>query len=104
MLNYTVLVGRIVDIKIEEIDDDKKVAFLKLAIPRPYKNSQGEYDIDVVPVILYGGIADNVANYCNKGDLVGAKGRVESDDESIKIIAEKVTFLSSKKIEESEEN
>lgn len=103
MLNQIVLVGRITDIRIEEIDDDKKVAFLKLSVPRPYKNSQGEYDTDVVPVIIYGGIADNVANYCNKGDLVGAKGRVESDDEGIKIIAEKVTFLSSK-AEESEEN
>ena len=39
---------------------------------------------------------------CDKGDLVGIKGRVESNNKGLQIVAEKLTFLSSKSKSELE--
>ena len=109
MLNQAVLVGRIVqDPELKETEKGK-VSNITLAVPRSFKNSKGEYDTDFISCVLWKGIAENIAEYCKKGDLVGIKGRiqtrnVEFDDEThkqfVEIVAEKVTFLSSKKVEE----
>jgi single-strand DNA-binding protein len=113
MLNQTVMVGRIVkDPEVIETDNGKKVANITLAIPRSYKNKDGEYDTDFVDCTLWGGIAENTAEYCQKGDLVGVKGRLETDlyekedgstVKTTKVIAEKVTFLSSRQKEDEKE-
>lgn len=101
MLNQTVIVGRIVsDPKLNQNEEGKESALITLAVQRSYKNQNGEYDTDFVPVLLWNGIATNAVEYCRKGDLVGAKGRVQSNGEKIEIVAEKITFLSSKKEEQ----
>ena len=110
MLNQTVLVGRIVkDPEVKELESGKSVTNLTLAIPRSYKNENGEYDTDFVDCTLWNSIAQNVCEYCHKGDLLGIKGRIQSrsyETENdgkknvVEVIAEKVTFLSSKKTEE----
>ena len=108
MLNQIVLVGRLTrDITVNKSDKGNKVATLSLAIPRSFKNSEGVYDTDFIDCVLFDNIADNTSEYCKKGDIVGVKGRVQSrvvekDNEKeylTEIIAEKVTFLSSKKEE-----
>lgn len=105
MLNQTIVVGRLVrDPELNETESGKKVTRITLAVPRSFKNVNGEYDTDFVPCILWKGIAENTVEYCKKGDLLGVKGRIqtstyEKDDETryaIDIVAEKVTFLSSK--------
>lgn len=102
MLNQIVLVGRLV--KDPEVVDNKGI--ITLAIPRCFKNANGQYDTDFVECITFDGVATNTIEYCKKGDIVGIKGRIQSktiekEDETkeyqIEIIAEKVTFLSSKK-------
>lgn len=100
MLNQTVLVGRITsDPKIKEVEE-RKVCVITLAVPRSYKNENGEYETDFIPCRLFGSIAENTVEYCKKSDLVGIKGRIQSTDNEIEIVAEKVTFLSSKKADE----
>ena len=108
MLNQTVIVGRIVrDLEVHETENGCKVAQLTLAVPRSFKNMNGEYDTDYIPCVLWKGVAENTAEYCKKGDLVGIKGRIqtsqyEQDDEVkyvTEVVAEKVTFLSSKRQE-----
>lgn len=103
MLNQFTLVGRIIsDPTIQELEGKKKCV-ITLAIPRSYKNLDGAYDTDFIDVILYGGIATNTTEYCRKGDLVGVKGRMAKlSGEELSLIAEKVTFLSSRKVEENE--
>lgn len=97
MLNQTVLVGRLVsDPKINETEDNRKVTTITLAIPRSYKNKDGLYDTDFIPCTLWNGIAENTTTYCKKGDVVGVKGRIQIKEDKIEIVAEKVTFLSSK--------
>lgn len=113
MLNQTVLVGRIVSApEVKELESGKKVTNLTLAIPRSYKNENGEYDTDFVDCTLWNSIAQNVCEYCRKGDLVGVKGRVQTENYEVDgdkrkhttIVAEKVTFLSSSKSKESDDD
>ena len=106
MLNNTVIVGRIVrDLEVHETENGNNVAQLTLAVPRSFKNMDGQYDTDYIPCVLWKGIAENTAEYCKKGDLVGIKGRLQTrsyeQNDDVKyvteLVAEKVTFLSTKK-------
>lgn len=108
MLNQVILVGRIVkDLEVKKLEDGKKVTTMTLAIPRSFKNEQGEYETDFIDCRLYNSIAENTAEYCRKGDIVGVKGRIQTTqnidengnitDKTTNIMAEKVTFLSSRK-------
>lgn len=100
MLNQVILVGRLKD-EIEWLDEQN--AILTLAIPRPAKDENGEYGTDMVKVKIVGQMADNTAEYCHKGDIIGIKGRVVTEDDKINIVAEKATFLSSHKQEDNDE-
>ena len=101
MLNQIVLVGRLTrDMVVNKSDKGVK-----------FKNSEGTYDTDFIECTAFDAIAENTCEYCSKGDIVGVKGRVQSrvvekDDKKeylTEIIAEKVTFLSSKKSDEEAE-
>jgi len=102
MLNQVIIVGRLVkDLDLKEIND-KKVGNITLAVSRGYKNANGEYDTDFIDCVLWNGVAENTAEYCKKGDIIGVKGRIETyqdkDNKKVtQIIADRVTFLSSKK-------
>ena len=112
MLNQLVIVGRMVrEPELYETDTGRKVTSIVLAVPRSYKNSNGEYDTDFVKCILWQGIAENTAQYVKKGDLMGVKGRIQSKERELmdgtkwtylEVVAEKVTFLSSKPKEKRE--
>lgn len=106
MLNQVILVGRLTrDIKINKTESGKKIANLSLAIPRSFKNMDGVYDTDYVDCILWDNIALNTSEYCHKGDIVGIKGRIQSriveynekKFNILEVVAEKVTFLTTKK-------
>lgn len=103
MLNQVVLVGRIVktpELKVTETG--KKTATVTLAVPRNYKNMNGEYDTDFLECTLWTNIAENTTEYCQSGDMVGVKGRIQTriihnedgtKKKKTEIVAEKVTFL-----------
>ena len=105
MLNQIVLVGRLVrDPELREYDGGKYTN-ITLAVPRSFKNVDGNYDTDFIDCRLWDGIAQNANEFCKKGDLLGVKGRIETrnveKDEKVthvtELIAEKITFLSSSK-------
>ena len=110
MLNQIVIVGRLTsDPEVVKSEDGKERSQITLAVPRSYKNADGEYDTDFVDCVLWNGIATNTAEYCHKGDIVGVKGRIQTNNyetedgekrKSTSIVAEKVTFLSSKSKED----
>lgn len=111
MLNQIILVGRLTrNIVVNKSDKGNKVATISLAIPRSFKNSEGTYDTDFIDCVAFDNIAENTCEYCSKGDIIGVKGRVQSrvvekDNKKeylMDIVAEKITFLSSKKTEEAE--
>ena len=106
MLNQVVCVGRLVDnLKVEELEG-KKVSYITLAVPRSYKNADGVYETDFIDCTLWNAIAENTAEYCKKGDLVGVKGRIQTeiiDDKKVmRVICERLTFLSSGRTENEE--
>lgn len=106
MLNQNIIVGRIAnDPVLLENKDNEKYNTITIDVPRNYKNKNGEYDIDFINVLLTKMISENTSQYCKKGDVIGIKGRletrevkpVEKIDTVTELIAEKVTFLSSRK-------
>lgn len=110
MLNQVVLVGRLVkDPEIVTLENGKKRTSLTLAVSRSFKNVDGEYETDFIKCILWNGIAENTCEYCKKSDVVGVKGRIqtnkyEKDNEvkySTEVIVERVTFLSGSKEEKN---
>ena len=105
MLNSVIVVGRIArDVEVKETENGNKRTYVTLAVPRNYKNADGAYDTDFISFVLWNSLAEHTCEYCKKGDVVGIKGRIEvssyeKDGEmkyNTEIIAEKVTFLSSK--------
>ena len=99
MLNQIVVVGRLVsDLEINETENGRKVTNITLAVPRSYKNSDGIYDTDFIPCTIWNEMAENAAEFCKKGDIIGIKGRLQRlEGNELQVVAEKVTFLSSKK-------
>lgn len=116
MLNQVVLVGRIVKTpELRVTESGKKTTTVTLAVPRNYKNGEGEYETDYLDCTLWTNVAENTTEYCQTGDMVGVKGRIQSrtiitEDGSkrrkTEIVAEKVTFLaqSPKNKEEKHDN
>ena len=95
MLNQIVLVGRLCNIK-----DRDGQTIITLATTRSFENENGEYETDYIDFVLWGNIAKQVKDWCKEGDLIGIRGRIQTkeiDDTRItELIAEKVTFLSTK--------
>lgn len=116
MLNQLVLVGRLVaKPELKETENNKKYTHITLAVPRSYKNVNGEYDTDFVDCMLWDQVAANTVEYCKKGDIIGVRGRiqnriVEKENQKssfLEVVAERVTFLSSQKeknVENAEKN
>lgn len=103
MLNQVILVGRLTkELELKESENGKKYCSIIIAVPRSFKNADGEYETDFIDCILWQGIAENTKEYCRKGDVIGIKGRIQVNDNKMQIIGEKVTFLSSKKANEDE--
>ena len=106
MLNQTVIVGRLIkDPELNETENGNKVTNITLAVPRSFKNVNGEYDTDFVKCTMWSGVAENTSEYCKQGDLIGIKGRIQtrviekdnSKQTIQEVIAEKVTFLAKSK-------
>lgn len=106
MLNNVVLVGRLTkDPEFIENDNGKKRAFIVLAVNRPFKNTEGKYDTDFIKCTLWNIVAEHTMEYCKKGDVIGIKGYLKTNiyekdgttHYDTDVIAERVTFLSSRK-------
>ncbi len=107
MVNTVIVVGRLVKYpELQLTETGKKISIITLAVPRQYKNAQGEYEADFLDCTLWTNIAENTAEYCKTGDTIGIKGRIQSriierDDGSkykkMEIVAERVNFIASAK-------
>ena len=114
MLNQVIFVGRLTkDIELQESENGNKYAVVTLAIPRTFKNAEGVYETDFISAKMFDRVAENCSEYCKKGDIIGVKGRIqtssyETEDGNKKyameVIAEKISFLSSKKVGEENGN
>lgn len=91
MTNVVVLVGRIAKLK------EENPTIITLAINRNFKNKEGIYETDFIDCQLFGCVAESTKYYCKNGDMVGIKGRLQVNDKKMILVADRVTFLASKK-------
>lgn len=112
MLNQVVLVGRLTkEPEVNKTEGNKHYSHVTLAVPRSFKNINGEYDTDFIDCVLWDGVAKSTSEYCHKGDIVGVKGRIQSEVKELdgtkkyymNIIAERVTFLSNNNQKKADE-
>lgn len=82
MINNVVITGRFREIKNNELflkyEESEKNQLIRIKIPK--------------------GLQEELSKYIMEDDIIGIKGYLEVDDlQQIKIVATKITFLSSKK-------
>lgn len=101
MLNNCVVVGKVVDKPvITKLKNGGTVAHMIVECDRSFRNEDGILPKDKFKVTLWKGIAEECANVCKEGSLVGIKGRLQSNvyehDDNIyyntEIIAERVSY------------
>lgn len=104
MLNQVILIGRLAadpDVKI--LEDGRKVSDIQLAVQRPFKNMEGNYDTDFIKITVWEGLATSIESFCQKGVMIAVKGRIQtwkyeiSDEKKItmiEVIADRISYLS----------
>ncbi|MBO4667833.1 MAG: single-stranded DNA-binding protein [Bacilli bacterium] len=110
MFNQVFLIGRATDKpSINKLENGQTVGHITIAVNRPYKNQDGNFDTDFLTFTLWNAVAQSANSYCNKGSLVGIRGIViqkeetvlfKKDDENLykkiktyDLVGENVTFL-----------
>lgn len=78
MINRYVAVGRLTkDPELRRTASGKAVTTFTLAINRAYQSNDGQ-QADYISCVTWNKVAENVAQYCSKGSLVGIEGRLRS--------------------------
>ncbi|MZQ74759.1 MAG: single-stranded DNA-binding protein [Peptoclostridium sp.] len=78
-MNCVILIGRLTkDPDLRYIPGTgNPVATFTVAVNRTFKNKEGNYEADFIPVQVWGKQAENCANYLQKGRQVGVSGRLQ---------------------------
>lgn len=102
MLNQVVLVGRLTkDLETHILEDGRKVSTIYVAVQRPFKNVDGNYDTDFVKCSVWEGLSTLIEPYCQKGTMIALKGRIQSYKREIQeksytfveVVAERISYL-----------
>lgn len=79
MINQVTLVGRLTkDPELRYTPDGKAVSNITLAVNRNFRNTVGNYEADFVQCIIRKKSAENTAQYCKKGTIIGITGRIQT--------------------------
>ena len=112
-INQLFLVGRLVRTPEIKNTDGKLSCIITLAVKRNYKNADGIFETDFITCSVWNIIAEKVCEYCQKGDLISVKARVQNNNYldkeekmvySYEFIAEQVSFLQNSKNNDKEED
>ena len=106
MINQVTLVGRMTrDPELRLTPEGTPVVNVTLAVNRHYRNHNGDIDADFVQCTLWRKQAENTANYCHKGSVVGITGRIQTRNYEnqegkrvyvTEVVAESIRFLDKK--------
>lgn len=105
-MNAIHLIGRLTkDPELKYLESGTAVTNFQIAVRRNFKNREGNYDSDFIPIQVMGKPAEAAANYLRKGQRCAVDGRLQIDnwkDEKsgewksfTKVIASNVEFLES---------
>lgn len=102
MINRVILVGRMTkDPELRRTASGDAVTSFTMALDRGFTSQDGQ-TADFIPVVVWKRIAENVAQYCGKGSLVGVEGRLRSRSYDnnhgdkvfvVEVLADRVQFL-----------
>lgn len=111
-MNTVLLIGRLThDVEIKQVGDGYNISNIQLAVRREFKNSDGEYDVDFIPVTLWEGAANTCKELCKKGTMISLRARIQMNKREtaegkifnqVEIIGEKLCLLSSPKLQEQQ--
>ena len=103
MLNTIVVIGRLThDPELRYTQNGTAVSNFSVAVERPQYNKEKEKEVDFIPVVVWSGLAEVVAEHLQKGRLVAIQGRLQirsyenNDGQKVRvaeIVAEDVRFL-----------
>lgn len=105
MLNRVILIGRLVrDPELRYTPGGVATCTFTLAVDRPFKNDDGEKQVDFIPTVVWRQQAEHCANYLKKGRLAAVEGRMQVRNYNnregnrvyvTEVIADNVRFLES---------
>lgn len=108
MKNTVILVGRLTrDIELRYTNNGKEVADFNLAVDTDKDH------VDFLNIQAWGNLAKNLAEYTQKGDMIGVRGPLKHDAYTNKngekrskdyVLARDITFLATKKKEQTKTN
>jgi single-strand DNA-binding protein len=77
--NNITLIGRLVkDVDLRYTPNGVACATVTLAVQRDRKNENGDYECDFPNVVVWKQAAENLANHCQKGDMIGVQGKIQT--------------------------
>lgn len=107
MINNVVVTGRLTRaVDLRYTSNGTAFASFTLAVDRPFKNQNNEKETDFINCVMWRKPAENLANYTNKGSLIGVEGRIQTRNYDngqgqrvyvTEVLAERFTFLESVK-------
>lgn len=78
-LNYTVLMGRIVnDLEVKQTTNGTACLTFTVAVDRNFKNANGEYESDFITCVAWKERAEFIGRYFGKGRLIAVEGQLRS--------------------------
>jgi len=108
-MNRVEFIGNVTkDIELQKSNNGLSYCNFTLAIPRPFKNGNGEKESDYIRIKAWRDLAENVCKYVHKGDKVAVCGKIQGNsyqDEngekkySTEVVADEVEFIITKKVE-----
>lgn len=78
-MNKIILIGRLVrDPELRYTQNSIPTASFTLAVNRNFKNANGEYDADFIPIVAWRGLAETLSKHLKKGARVAVSGRIQT--------------------------
>lgn len=79
MINNVVLTGRITrNLELKQTNNNNSSLNITLAVERNFKDQSGQKQTDFISCKAFGKRAEAIAQYCQKGDLIGITGSIQT--------------------------
>lgn len=79
MINNVVLTGRITrNLELKQTSNNNSSLNITLAVERTFKDQNGQKQTDFISCKAFGKRAEAIAQYCQKGDLIGITGSIQT--------------------------
>lgn len=79
MLNSVALNGRITrNLELKQTNNNNSSLNITLAVERNFKDQNGQKQTDFISCKAFGKRAETIAQYCQKGDLIGITGSIQT--------------------------